>query len=124
MTPSRLRHMNAPSLVIPALLAASLCVCAFAPAPDGASPRPGEDRGQDSGPEAGSDSGRPVVITSDSRAFCDRLVTVIDAYGPPLTREVSELRIHGALLCREGRVRSGIIDLRRALMVLKEDNHS
>ncbi|WP_041249331.1 hypothetical protein [Gluconacetobacter diazotrophicus] len=101
---------------VPVLLAMGFCLCGFAPAPDEGTPLPRS--------HAVSDSGHPVVITSDSRAFCERLVTVIDAYGPPLTREVHDLRIQGAHLCREGRVRSGIVQLRRALMVLKEDNHS
>ncbi|GBQ83664.1 hypothetical protein AA13595_1230 [Gluconacetobacter johannae DSM 13595] len=104
-------------LAVPVLMAMGLCLCGFAPVSD-------EDTPPILGNRTDSATGHPVVITSDSRAFCDRLVTVIDAYGPPLTHEVHDLRNQGAHLCREGKLRSGIEQLRRALMVLKEDNHS
>jgi hypothetical protein len=110
--------MRTQPLAVPVLLAMmDACLCGFAPAPDA-------DRALAVSDHAAPEAERPVVITSDSRAFCDRLVTVIDAYGPPLSREVHDLRVQGAHLCHEGKLRSGIVQLRRALMVLKEDTHS
>ncbi|MBB2202933.1 hypothetical protein HLH28_15370 [Gluconacetobacter tumulisoli] len=102
----------------PALVAMSLCLCGFARTPDEIQP---VESGEHA--EGVEEPGQPVIITSDSRAFCDRLITVIDAYGPP-PREVRDLRVQGAHLCAEGKIRSGIVHLRRALVVLKEDTHS
>ncbi|MBB2191488.1 hypothetical protein HLH34_16250 [Gluconacetobacter azotocaptans] len=113
-----MQPLAVPAAMAPALVVMSLCLCGFAPPPDDFQPAESGEHAQ-----AGDDAGHPVIITSDSRAFCDRLITIIDAYGPP-PREVRDLRFQGAHLCAEGKVRSGIVQLRRALVALKEDTHS
>ncbi|PCD79948.1 hypothetical protein CO710_03535 [Acetobacter orleanensis] len=63
---------------------------------------------------------KPVVITSDSAAFCFRLSRVIESYNKDtLPRMVSQLQEEGTDLCRQGLVRSGISRLRRAIISLK-----
>ncbi|MBB2203902.1 hypothetical protein [Gluconacetobacter takamatsuzukensis] len=109
--------MNSQPLAITALAVMSLCLCGLAPPPD-------MDASMAAGGHDGTDPNHPVIITSDSRAFCNRLAAVIDAYGPPLRQDVDDLRAQGTHLCHEGKVRSGIVQLRRALMALKEDTHS
>ncbi|WP_156476771.1 hypothetical protein [Acetobacter malorum] len=65
-------------------------------------------------------SPKPVVITSDSVAFCLRLSRVIESYhNGALPRAVSQLREEGTDLCRHGLVRPGLIRLRRAIVSLK-----
>ena len=60
----------------------------------------------------------PMVVTSDSRAYCLTLAGQIQHYRsmPP---EVHDLEDEGRSLCERGRVRVGINRLRRALMVLR-----
>ncbi|GAA4483618.1 hypothetical protein GCM10023157_25780 [Gluconacetobacter asukensis] len=117
MTNPRLQPMNSQPLSITALAVMGLCLCGMAPPPD-------MDASLATGGRGAADPNHPVIITSDSRAFCNRLAAVIDAYGPPLRHEVDDLRAQGTHLCHEGKVRSGIVQLRRALMALKEDTHS
>ncbi|TLU72933.1 hypothetical protein [Lichenicoccus roseus] len=66
---------------------------------------------------AGQPAG-PLVITTDSDAYCQTLTKAIDGHRP-LPREVSDLERQGQALCGSGRVRSGIVRLRRALLVLQ-----
>ncbi len=63
------------------------------------------------------DAVAPMVVTSDTGAYCQTLLAEIRAY-PSLPPAVRELRQDGSRLCDEGLVRSGINRLRRALMVL------
>ncbi|MFS3135706.1 hypothetical protein ACLRDC_10020 [Gluconacetobacter sacchari] len=109
--------MHSQPLAITALAVMGLYLGGMAPPPDMDSPLAA------AGHEA-ADPNHPVIVTSDSRAFCNQLAAVIDAYGPPLRHEVDDLRAQGTHLCHEGKVRSGIVQLRRALMALKEDTHS
>ncbi|MFW7268262.1 hypothetical protein ACMAUO_09870 [Gluconacetobacter sp. Hr-1-5] len=111
--------MNSQPLAITALAVMSLCLCGQAPPPDMAA-----SMAASAHEPAEPDHPHPVVVTSDSRAFCNRLAAAIDAYGPPLRHDVDDLRAQGTHLCHEGKVRSGIVQLRRALMALKEDTHS
>lgn len=65
-------------------------------------------------------SPEPVVITSDSVAFCFRLSRVIETYNKgTLPYTVRQLQEEGTDLCRQGLVRSGLIRLRRAIITLK-----
>ena len=59
----------------------------------------------------------PMVVTSDTDAYCQTLLAEIRAYStlPPTVRALTQ---DGSRLCDEGLVRSGINRLRRALMVL------
>ena len=59
----------------------------------------------------------PMVVTSDTGAYCQTLLAEIRAH-PVLPTAVRELQQDGSRLCDEGLVRSGINRLRRALMVL------
>ena len=59
----------------------------------------------------------PMVVTSDTGAYCQTLLAEIRAY-PTLPPAVRALKQDGSRLCDEGLVRSGINRLRRALMVL------
>ncbi|POF63668.1 hypothetical protein CFR73_03795 [Novacetimonas maltaceti] len=111
--------MNIQPVTVPAFLVMSLCLCGHSWPVAAAAPVTQAPPSQ-----AGGDSNRPVIITSDTPAFCNRLIGIIDAYGPGLPHDIDDLRAHGADLCREGRVRSGIIRLRRALVELKETTHS
>lgn len=117
MTNPRLDFMNSQPLAITALAVMSLCLCGQAPPPD-------MEASTATGSRDTAEPNHPVVVTSDSRAFCNRLAAAIDAYGPPLRQDVDDLRAQGTHLCHEGKVRSGIVQLRRALMALKEDTHS
>jgi hypothetical protein len=62
----------------------------------------------------------PMVVTSDTRAYCLSLSDRIDRYGT-MPQEVRELETEGRELCEQGRVRGGINRLRRALMVLRAE---
>ncbi len=117
MTDPRLDSMHSQPLAITALAVMGLCLCGFAPPPD-------MEASMAAGDHESAQASHPVVVTSDSRAFCNRLAAAIDAYGPPLRHDVDDLRAQGTHLCQEGKVRSGIVQLRRALMALKEDTHS
>ncbi len=63
------------------------------------------------------DTVAPMVVTSDTGAYCQTLLAEIGAHRtlPPAVRELQQ---DGSRLCDEGLVRSGINRLRRALMVL------
>ncbi len=63
------------------------------------------------------DAVAPMVVTSDTGAYCQTLLAEIRVY-PTLPPAVRELQQDGSRLCDEGLVRSGINRLRRALMVL------
>ena len=93
----------------PMLLGLSLLLATLAPASAGvASP------GDQALPDA-----QPMIVTSDSSAYCRTLSAAIDAHGV-LPREVSDLKAEGDGLCGAGQVRGGIARLRRALMVLHQ----
>lgn len=62
----------------------------------------------------------PMVVTSDTRAYCLSLSDRIDRYGT-MPQEVRDLETEGRDLCEQGRVRGGINRLRRALMVLRAE---
>ena len=62
----------------------------------------------------------PMVVTSDTRAYCLSLSDRIHSYGA-MPEEVRELETEGRDLCEQGRVRGGINRLRRALMVLRAE---
>ncbi|WP_086642874.1 hypothetical protein [Acetobacter sp. DsW_063] len=64
---------------------------------------------------------RSLAITSDSQAFCTRLVHAIESHGLDTSRDVQALRSEGEQLCAEGRVRLGVARLREALVALKEE---
>ncbi len=68
----------------------------------------------DDGPTA------PMVVTTDTSAYCLSLWQQIRAHGV-LPREVHELQTEGRDLCQQGQVRGGINRLRRALMVLRTE---
>ncbi|WP_240906304.1 hypothetical protein [Komagataeibacter xylinus] len=106
------------SSVTPAIVVMSFCLCGAAPAPVAPEDTPQIMTARDGG------SDKPVIITSDTKAYCNRLLNIIDAYGPALPQDVDSLRMQGADMCREGRIRSGIVRLRRALVELKETTHS
>ncbi|NHN88915.1 hypothetical protein [Acetobacter conturbans] len=69
-----------------------------------------------SGPEYGLD------VTSDSRAYCVRLMRSIDEHEKEATSTVMTLRHEGQRLCAEGYVRVGVTRLREALAILKGRN--
>lgn len=78
---------------------------------------------QESGQERSDQVGQqplPMVVTTDTDAYCETLSRQIDAYGRDLPRMVAELRSQGLRLCAGGQVRGGINRLRRALVVLRE----
>lgn len=64
----------------------------------------------------------PMVVTTDTIAYCLTLAGQISAKGEHggLPREVRDLQAQGRDLCAEGHVRGGINRLRRALMVLQD----
>ncbi|WP_025812779.1 hypothetical protein [Komagataeibacter kakiaceti] len=109
--------MNMQSAVTPAIVVMGFCLC-------GASPVPVEPGDMPRVMAARDGADKPVIITSDTRAYCNRLLNIIDAYGPALPQDVDSLRMQGEGMCREGRIRSGIVRLRRALVELKETTHS
>ncbi|RBM08524.1 hypothetical protein [Novacetimonas cocois] len=109
--------MSMQPVTVPAFFVMSLCLCGH----------PGAAMAGDNVATTGvarASGDKPVIITSDTPAFCNRLIGIIDAYGPGLPHDIDDLRAQGADLCREGHVRSGIIRLRRALVELKETTHS
>nr|WP_321985636.1 hypothetical protein [uncultured Lichenicoccus sp.] len=76
---------------------------------------------QTAGSSAAASSGAgAMVITTDSDAYCRTLSKAIDAHGA-LPREVSDLEQQGEGLCGAGKIRSGIVRLRRALLVLRKE---
>ncbi|WP_419730393.1 hypothetical protein [Lichenicola sp.] len=77
----------------------------------------GATQGQAQVPGRDGDDG-PMVVTSDSRAYCLTLAARIQHYRA-MPQEVQDLEDEGRSLCERGRVRIGINRLRRALMVLR-----
>jgi hypothetical protein len=68
----------------------------------------------------------PARVTSDSPEFCaqlaDQLREEVRARGAALVpEEVHMLEEEGLKLCSEGHLRPGILRLRRALQILKEE---
>lgn len=68
-------------------------------------------------------SDHSIVVTSDSRDFCSRLLRAIDSHEDEQIRTVRSLRYEGQRLCNEGHVRLGVARLREALIVLKGRKH-
>ncbi|MBV1836560.1 hypothetical protein [Acetobacter estunensis] len=64
-----------------------------------------------------------LVVTSDSRDYCRRLVRAIEAHDDGQHRSVGTLREEGQTLCSEGHIRLGVSRLREALAILKGRNH-
>lgn len=64
----------------------------------------------------------PMVVTTDTGAYCHTLGQQISASGAHggLSQEVLDLQAQGRDLCAAGHVRGGINRLRRALMVLRD----
>lgn len=60
----------------------------------------------------------PMVVTTDTDAYCTTLSRQIDQHRGALPEAVAQLRAQGLRLCADGQVRGGINRLRRALVVL------
>ncbi|GBR00807.1 hypothetical protein [Acetobacter oeni] len=71
----------------------------------------------------GVDQEHGIVVTSDSRDFCSRLIHVIDERGNEAINSVRTLRHEGQRLCDEGHVRLGLARLREAIIALKGKDH-
>ncbi|MCQ8242359.1 hypothetical protein [Rhizosaccharibacter radicis] len=65
--------------------------------------------------------GVPMVITSDTRAYCLNLADQVDHSGS-LPPDIHALRDEGRALCADGHVRRGINRLRHALMALRAEH--
>jgi hypothetical protein len=67
----------------------------------------------------------PEAVTTDTADYCvqlqQRLTAEETAARNPPRREVTALAQQGHALCDEGQVRGGILRLRRALMMMRED---
>lgn len=67
----------------------------------------------------------PVVITSDTPEYCeklfDRISEVLRTTAEPAPVMVASLSTEGHQLCTEGLTRPGILRLRRALMLLRQE---
>ena len=65
----------------------------------------------------------PARITTDTAAYCQRLVDRVDALAlaapAPVPPEALRLRAEGQRRCIRGQVRSGLICLRRAVLLLR-----
>ncbi len=61
----------------------------------------------------------PMVVTSDTDAYCETLSHQLDEHADPLPQPVANLREQGQQMCANGQVRSGINRLRRALLALR-----
>ncbi|WP_428390962.1 hypothetical protein [Lichenicoccus sp.] len=68
-------------------------------------------------PPSNEMAGHALVVTSDTGAYCRTLSSALDARAP-LPREVRDLKTQGEGMCDQGKVRGGIAQLRRALLVL------
>src|ERR1700728_4174195 len=72
---------------------------------------------------AGGD-GVPVVVTTDSPEYCqklsDRISQAIHAATAPPPVEVASLSTEGERMCNDGLTRGGILRLRRALLILEQ----
>jgi hypothetical protein len=93
----------------------------------GASVRPGvgqeaalpfQPAAADAGSEDSRPSGGPMIITTDTRAYCTTLGEQLDR-APAVPPDVQSLRREGEELCASGHVRRGINRLRHALMALR-----
>ena len=82
----------------------------------GAAPAPANGTGA-----SGTGAGHPLVVTSDTSAYCRTLSAALDSRAP-LPREVRELKAQGEGMCDQGQVRGGISQLRRALLVLNRSS--
>ena len=76
-------------------------------------------------PPAQSDA-PPARVTSDSPEFCAQLADEVRdeehaRQRAPVPEEVRTLGQEGRRMCSEGHVRPGILRLRRALQILKEE---
>ncbi len=58
----------------------------------------------------------PLTVTTDTRAYCAALARRVSARDG-LSEEARRLAADGRAMCDEGRVRGGIVRLRRALML-------
>lgn len=68
----------------------------------------------------------PARVTSDSAEFCAQLADEVRGeerarQSLPLPAEVRTLGQEGEKMCTEGRLRPGILRLRRALQILREE---
>lgn len=68
----------------------------------------------------------PARVTSDSPEFCAQLAAEVRDeerahQGAPVPEEVRTLGQEGNRMCSEGHVRPGILRLRRALQMLREE---
>ena len=68
-------------------------------------------------PPSGVESG--MSVTSDSRAYCARLIRSIDRHDNVMSSNVATLRSEGQQLCAEGYIRLGVTRLREALAIIK-----
>ncbi len=70
-----------------------------------------------------SETQPPARITSDSVSYCHQLAQRVDdlvhAAARPAPVEVLQLRAEGERLCTQGRLRGGLICLRRAVLLLR-----
>jgi len=105
-------------VTLPAFMV-TLLLAGGAPVHDGI----GQDQHQV--PPGGTDSrplpGVPMVVTSDTRAYCLTLADQVDHSGS-LPPDVHALRDEGRALCADGHVRRGINRLRHALMALRAEH--
>ena len=68
---------------------------------------------------------RPQRVTTDTPQYClallDRVSTVVRGLGAPPPQEVTSLSSDGQRMCDEGQTRGGIMRLRRALVLLRQE---
>jgi hypothetical protein len=67
----------------------------------------------------------PARVTSDTAEFCTRLAQQLRAEirarsTPAVPDEVFMLQQEGRKMCREGHIRPGILRIRQALMILRQ----
>ena len=106
--PSRRRGVLPGMLLLPAALALACASLAGSWSGDARLGRQGT---------TGAGEDRVMVVTTDSTAYCRELSAAIDRHGA-LPREVSDLEARGQGLCKRGKVRGGVLRLRRALRML------
>jgi len=67
----------------------------------------------------------PMEVTTDTPEYCQKLLNrmgeLVRLATMPIPREVSELTSEGQRMCAHGQTRSGIMRIRSALMMMKED---
>ncbi|HET8997718.1 MAG TPA: hypothetical protein VFN42_13705 [Acetobacteraceae bacterium] len=67
----------------------------------------------------------PVLVTTDTPQYCLHLldqVSELMRLAPSAPPEVSSLSTEGQRMCGQGQTRGGIMRLRRALVLLKQQN--